>query len=221
MLWQRWLGLGDRKGIWWPVQTCDNYSKVPFRNQCKKKTNRQPANSGSRNMEILQFKGLSAVVTRRPASTDRTARREFQATGQPVSRTQASDAMTSQLPCYEAKCVQRRCFQWGSVPLRSDMKGWSYPLPMYWYHSKGNWTLVDGSLESPCRVLVKCNWTSFSTSYGSGATRQNVSKLATFRRGWVSLSQDFMRKGSSPCQYIDTTPKAIDCATTLPLTVFI
>jgi len=27
--------------------------------------------------------------------------------------------------------------------------------------------------------------------------------------------------GSSPCQYIDTTGKSIDCATTLPLTVFI
>jgi len=48
---------------------------------------------------------------------------------------------------------------------------------------------------------------------------QNVSKLAAFRRGWVSLSQDFREKGSSPCQYIDTTRKAIDCATTLPLTV--
>jgi len=45
------------------------------------------------------------------------------ATGQPVSRTQASDAMTSWLPCYEAKCVQRRCFQCRSVPLRSDIKG--------------------------------------------------------------------------------------------------
>jgi len=29
-----------------------------------------------------------------------------------------SDAMTSRLPRYDAKCVQRRCFQWGSVPLR-------------------------------------------------------------------------------------------------------
>ena len=85
---------------------------------------------------------------------------------------------------------------------------WSHPLPIYWYHSKGNWlrynfaadsfyimklcsrhfvlycrnclkddkfrylipilrksgwhrTLVDGSLESTCRLLVKCNWTSF------------------------------------------------------------
>jgi len=25
---------------------------------------------------------------------------------------------------------------------------------------------MDGSLQSPCRVLVKCNWTSFSISYG-------------------------------------------------------
>jgi len=46
-----------------------------------------------------------SVTTRRPASADRTARRQFQATGQPVSRTQASDAMTSRLPRYEAKIV--------------------------------------------------------------------------------------------------------------------
>ena len=91
------------------------------------------------------------IITRRPASTDRTARRQFQATGQPVSRTQASDAMSSRLPRYEAKCVQRRCFQCGSVPLRSDIKGTEL----------------------------------------------------------------------TPCQYIDTTRKAIDCATTLPLRGFI
>jgi len=66
--------------------------------------------------------------TRRPASADRTARRQFQATGQPVSRTQANEAMTSRLPRYEAKCVQRRCFQCGSIPLRSDIKGTELPL---------------------------------------------------------------------------------------------
>ena len=65
--------------------------------------------------------------TRRPATADRTARRQFQATDQPVSRTQASDATTSRLPRYEAKCVQRRCLQWGSVPLRSDIKGMELP----------------------------------------------------------------------------------------------
>ena len=62
-------------------------------------------------------------ATRRPPSADRTVRRQFQATGQPASRTQASDAMASQLLRYEPKWVQRRCFQCGSVPLRSDIKG--------------------------------------------------------------------------------------------------
>ena len=55
--------------------------------------------------------------------------------------------------------------------------------PHFW----GSWgrrrTLVDGSLESPCRVLVKRNWTSCSISYGWGATRQNVSRLAAIIRG--------------------------------------
>jgi len=35
--------------------------------------------------------------------------------------------VTSRLPRYEAKCVQRRCFQCGSVPLRSDIKGTQLP----------------------------------------------------------------------------------------------
>ena len=47
-------------------------------------------------------------------------------TGQPVSRTQASDA-NGRLPRYEAKCVQRTRFQWGSVPLRADVKGTELP----------------------------------------------------------------------------------------------
>jgi len=72
-------------------------------------------------------KGIRPNKTRRPASFDRTAHRQFQTTGQPVSRTQASDVMTSRLQCYEAKCVQRRCFQCGPVPLRSDIKGTELP----------------------------------------------------------------------------------------------
>jgi len=47
-------------------------------------------------------------------------------TGQPVSRTQASDA-SGRLPRYEAKCVQHTRFQWGSVPLRADIKGTELP----------------------------------------------------------------------------------------------
>jgi len=65
--------------------------------------------------------------TRRPASADRTARCQFQATGQPLSRSQTSEAIMSRLPHYEVKCVQRSCFQWGSVPLRSDIKGTERP----------------------------------------------------------------------------------------------
>ena len=45
------------------------------------------------------------ISTRSPASGGRTARHLFQATGQPVSRTQTSDAQTSLLPHYEANCV--------------------------------------------------------------------------------------------------------------------
>jgi len=48
-------------------------------------------------------------------------------TGQPVSRTQASDA-SGRLPRYEAKCVKRTRFQWGGlVPLRADIKGTELP----------------------------------------------------------------------------------------------
>ena len=39
--------------------------------------------------------------------------------------------------------------------------------------------------------------------------------------GVGQFEPSFQGKGSSPCQYIDTTGKAIDCAITLPLTVFI
>jgi len=99
------------------------------------------------------FPHVTPAITRRPASADGTARRQFQATGQPVSRTQSSDAVTSRLPCYEVKCVERRCFQWGSVPLHSDIKGTELP---------------------PVNILIP-----------------------------------------------GTTRKAIDCATTLPLTIFI
>jgi len=182
------------------------------------------------------------LTTRRPASADRTARRQFQATGQPVSRTHASDAMTSRLPRYEVKCVQCRCLQWGLVPLRSESRERSdlppanilIPLERQlivlqlcrWHflynetlqqtfrpllsklserrqisvfdpHFEEVRTLADGSLKSPCRLVINCNRTSFSISYCWGAARQNVSKRTAFWRGWVSLSQDFRGKGLS------------------------
>ena len=93
--------------------------------------------------------GLSGR-TRRPASVDRTACRQFQATGQPVSRTQASDAVTSRLPRYEAKYVQCRCFQCGSVPLCSDIKGTELPPANI---------LIP--LERQLIALQLCHWQSF------------------------------------------------------------
>ena len=75
----------------------------------------------------LRYRKLRSDTTRRPTSADRTARHQFQATGQPVSRTQASDAMTSRLLHYEAKCVPCRCFQWGFVFMHSDIKGTELP----------------------------------------------------------------------------------------------
>jgi len=41
------------------------------------------------------------------------------------------------------------------------------------------------------------HWTFLASSYRWGTTRPNVSNLAAFRRAWVTLSQDFRRKGSS------------------------
>jgi len=77
---------------------------------------------------LFCYKFQTALISkRRPASAARTASCKFQATGQPVCRTQASDVMTSRLPHYEAKCVQCRCFQCRSVPLHSDIKGTELP----------------------------------------------------------------------------------------------
>ena len=101
---------------------------------------------------ILTFWNMTIsviVITKRPASADRTARRQFQATGQPVSRTQASDAMTSRLPRYEAKYV---CNAGASNAGRSlcvqISRELSYPLPIYWYHSKGNWLRYNAAADS-------------------------------------------------------------------------
>ena len=97
----------------------------------------------------LTFCQLAYFSTTRPASDDRTARRQFQATGQLVSRTQASDAMTSRLPRYEAKCL---CNAGASNAGRSlcvqISRERSYPLPIYWYHSKGNWLRYNFAAES-------------------------------------------------------------------------
>jgi len=67
----------------------------------------------------------------------------------PTSEPNTGYNTSGRLPRYKAKCVQRRCFQWGSVPLGSDIKGTELPLPIYWYHSKGNnWLRYNFAADS-------------------------------------------------------------------------
>jgi len=110
-------------------------------------------------------------ITRRPASTDRTVHRQFQATGQPVSRTQASDAMTSWLPRYEAKCVQRRCFQWGLVPLRSGIKGTELPPAN-----------ILITLERQLTALQLCRWQFLNNETLQQTFHPSLSKLSERRQ---------------------------------------
>jgi len=103
-----------------------------------------------------RFNYSNTSTTRRPASADMTAHRQFQATGQPVSQTQASDAMTSQMPRYEAKYV---CNAGASNAGRSlciqISRERSYPLPIYWYHSKGNWLPYNYDFSSSIVEIVQ------------------------------------------------------------------
>ena len=121
----------------------------------------------SRNDYRIQYMiGIQLLLTRRPASAHRTVRCQFQAIGQPVSRMQASDAMKSWLPCYEAKCVQCRCFQWGSVPLRSDIKGTELPPAN-----------ILISLERQLIALQLCRWQFLYNETLQQTSRPLLSKL--------------------------------------------
>jgi len=77
--------------------------------------------------------------TRKAASDVRTARRKFQATGQPVSRTQASDAMTSRCRTMRRSVCNAGASNAGRSLCVQMSRERRYPLPIYWYHSKGNW----------------------------------------------------------------------------------
>jgi len=52
------------------------------------------------------------------------------------------------------------------------------------------------------------------------ARRQFQSATHVLPMGVGPFAFRYQGNGATPCQYIDTTRKAIDCATTLPLTVF-
>ena len=93
--------------------------------------------------------------TRRPASADRTGRRQSQTAGQPVSRTQASDAMASLLRAMRRSVCNAGASNGGRSLCVQISVEQSYPLPIYWYHSKGNWLRYNFAADSFYIGLMK------------------------------------------------------------------
>ena len=77
-------------------------------------------------------------------------------------------------------------------------------------------------------LLQHCNkpeWTFNFSNLCQSLTRRPASSDRTARRhvlpmGVGPFAFRYQRKWATPCQYIDTTRKATECATTLPLTIF-
>ena len=113
-------------------------------------------------LAVLKIGNLQAALqhfTRRPASADRTARRQFQATGQPVNRTQvtqASDAMTSRLPRYRRSVCHAGASNAGRSLCVQISRERSYPLPItdrsFRYVWPCLWNQLPSSLRQPIPV---------------------------------------------------------------------
>jgi len=58
-------------------------------------------------------------------------------------------------------------------------------------------------------------------THGRATCRIAINNTPAFNVGRSPFAFRYQEHGATPCQYIDSTRKAIDCATTLPLTVFI
>jgi len=57
--------------------------------------------------------------------------------------------------------------------------------------------VVDGSLESPCQVLVKCNWTYFFCLLRLRRYKAKRVKTCCYQEGVGHLEPRFRGKGSS------------------------
>ena len=79
-----------------------------------------------------------------------------------------------------------------------------------------NWWLLGKPVFDCMFAVIKL----LSISFTVAALRRSVCN-ARASNGGRSFAFRYQGNGATPCQYIDTTRKAIDCATTLPLTVFI
>jgi len=93
---------------------------------------------------------FSSYTTRRPAPADRTARRQFQASGQPVSRTERRLVTQWRHGCRAKRrsvCNAGASNRGRSLCVQMSRQR-SYPLPIYWYHSKGNWLCYNFAADS-------------------------------------------------------------------------
>jgi len=91
------------------------------------------------------------IITRRPASAVRTACRQFQATGQPVSQMQASDAIdVTAAALWGEVCATQvaGASNAGRSLCVQISRERSFSLPIYWYHSEGNWLRYNCAAES-------------------------------------------------------------------------
>jgi len=77
--------------------------------------------------------------------------------------------------------------------------------------------LVDGSLESRVEFLLSVIELLF-LSVAVEALQGKMCQNSLPSGGVGHLEPRFQKEGVVPCQHIDTTRKAIDCATTLRLT---
>jgi len=77
--------------------------------------------------------------TRRSADADKTARRQFQATGQPVTERRLVTQWRHGCHAMRPSVCNAGASNAGRSLCVQIARERSYPLPIYWYHSKGNW----------------------------------------------------------------------------------
>ena len=125
----------------------------------------------------------NTVNTRRPASADTTARRQFQATSQLESRTQASDAMTSRLPRWAEVCATQ------VLPMRVGPFAFRYQGNGAIHHAN-----ILISLERQLIALQLCRWEFLYSETLQQTFRPLLSKLVVviWQYGHTSQSQAFI-----------------------------
>ena len=143
------------------------------------------------------------IWTRRPTSADRTARRQFQTVFPVITGSFPTNRMVHLHGLSMDLTVGRTVVQ---LLIRQLVE------------------LLDWQSNCVSIALTVISSEPNEASDASGRLPRYEAKCVErtrFRWGVCPFACRYQGNGATPCQYIDTTRKAIDCATTLPLTVFI